>query len=155
MNLFRKVMLVLSCILTAVCCLFLNLMGGIAFIINNYDKCGISLLVSSGLLIIALFFAFFRNCASNLISLLFNAAGTILYIYSIGILNAIPDNQISKEAISVLTGRIYPAVSVTIALTLVIFADYFSYDRITQREQKRLANINEKQRALNENEKIV
>lgn len=155
MEIFRKIMLVLSTAAFAVCCLFLNLMGGIALNMNNYEKCGTSLIISVGLFAVSLAAAYFRKGITNIISIVFNIAATAFYIYPLGILNAIPNSQIPKESVEVLTARIYPAVLVTVFLALVIMADFFSYDRIAKRAERKRVSEREKKRALTDDEKII
>ncbi len=155
MDLLRKVMLTLSVISFAVCCLFLNLMGGIALCMNNYDACGKSLILSVILFAVSLIFAFFRRLPANILSALFNAAATLFYIYPIGILNAIPNEQIPRTSIEVITSRIYPAVIVTIVLAIAVFADFFSYDRMAMRAERKRIKAAENKRELTEDEKII
>lgn len=155
MELLRKVCLVLGCAAFAVCCLYLNLLGGIAIYANNYQNAGISLIISVGALLAALVFSFFRKGIFNLLSLIFNLAGTLLYIYPITVLNSIPDYAVPRTSIELFTSRIYPAVSVTIILLTVIFADYFSYDRSAKRAEKRREKLKERSRSLTDDEKII
>ena len=54
-----------------------------------------------------------------------------------------------------LTARIYPAVLVTVFLALVIMADFFSYDRIAKRAERKRVSEKEKKRALTDDEKII
>lgn len=155
MEILRKASLVLGCAAFAICCLFLNLLGGIALYSNNYQNAGSSLIISVGVLFAALIFAFFRKSIFNLLSLVFNIAGTILYIYPISVLNAIPNSAVPRSSIEVLTSRIYPAVSVTILLLTVIFADFFSYERSAERARKKSEKLKERRRSLTDDEKIV
>lgn len=155
MEILRKVSLVLGCAAFAVYCLFLNLLGGIALYSNNYRNAGMSLIISVGVLLAALVFAFFRKGIFNLLSLVFNIAGTLLYIYPIAVLNAIPNSAVPRSSIEILTSRIYPAVSVTILLLTVIFADFFSYDRSAERARKKSEKLKERKRSLTEDEKII
>lgn len=158
MDKLRKIMLVFSVPAFAVCCLYLNLLGGIGILLNadkNYSACGVSLLISVAAFAISLTAAFFRKGVFNIISLLFNIAGTICYIYPLGILNGIPNERIPKADIEVLTSRIYPSVIVTVFLAVVIFADFFSYDRSVKRMEKRQKRLKEKSRALTDEEKII
>ena len=155
MEIFRKVSLVLSCAAFAVCCLFLNLMGGIGLITNNYTEIGRALIISVILLALSLILAFFRNRYTNIGSVILNIAGTFLYIYPIGVLNGIPNAQVPKESVEVLTSRIYPAISVTVLLAMVIFADVFSYERSVKRSQRKQKKISENTRALRDDEKII
>lgn len=155
MELLRKASLGLGCAAFAVCCLFLNLLGGIALYTNNYQSIGISLIISIGALLAALVFAFFRKGIFNLLSLIFNIAGTLLYIYPISVLNCIPNSSVPRSSIELFTSRIYPAVSVTILLLTAIFADYFSYDRSSERAKKKIEKQKERTRSLTDDEKII
>lgn len=155
MEILRKVSLVLGCTAFAICCLFLNLLGGIALYSNDYQNAGMSLMISVGVLLAALIFAFLRKGIWNLLSLVFNIAGTLLYIYPIGVLNAIPNSSVPRSSIEVLTSRIYPAVIVTILLLTAVFADYFSYDRTAERAKEKTEKLNERSRSLTDDEKIV
>ncbi|MDY3790896.1 MAG: hypothetical protein SOZ56_00300 [Oscillospiraceae bacterium] len=155
METLRKASLVLGCAAFAVCCLFLNLLGGIALYTNNYQNAGMSLIISVGVLFAALIFSFFRKWIFNLLSLILNIAGTLLYIYPIAVLNGIPNSSVPRSSIEILTSRIYPAISVTILLLIVIFADFFSYDRSAERAAKRNEKLKERSRSLTDDEKIV
>mgnify|MGYP003294916952 CR=1 FL=1 len=155
MDIFRKIMLGISCISFAVCCLFLNLMGGIGMILNDYTQCGTCLIISSAIFALSLISAFFSKTAANIISVITNIAATACYIYPISILNGIPNEQIPKTSIEILTSRIYPSVLVTIALAAAVFADVFSYERSVQRAERRKCKINEQTRSLTDDEKII
>ena len=151
MEIFRKIILGLSCAAFAVCCLFLNLMGGIGLMSNNYTDIGRALIISVVLLGLSLLLAFFRNRITNLGSALLNIAGTVFYI----VLNGIPNATVPKESIEVLTSRIYPAIIVTVLLAIAVFADIFSYERSVKRAERKNAKLKEKNRSLKEDEKIV
>ena len=130
-------------------------MGGIGLITNNYTEIGRALIISVILLALSLILAFFRNRYTNIGSVILNIAGTFLYIYPIGVLNGIPNAQVPKESVEVLTSRIYPAISVTVLLAMVIFADVFSYERSVKRSQRKQKKISENTRALRDDEKII
>lgn len=155
MEILRKASLVLGCAAAAVCCLFLNLAGGYALYSNNYRTIGICLMVSSGILILSLAAAFFRKGIFNLISVVLNIIGTLLYIYPIAVLNGIPNSTVPRSSIEILTARIYPAISVTILLLTAVFADYFSYDRSAKRAEKNRQKHREQTRKLTDDEKII
>lgn len=155
MDILRKVMLVLGTAAFAVCELFLNLFGGIGLIMNKYENCGICLLIAVGAFAAALTAAYFRKAAANIVSIVFNIAATLFYIYPLGILNAIPNSQVPKASIEVLTSRIYPSVLVTVFLAVAVFADVFSYERSVKRAEKRQRRIEEKNRSLTDEEKII
>lgn len=122
---------------------------------DNYIQCGQCLIISTIVFTAALVLSFFRKTIANIISLAANAAATCLYIYPIAVLNGIPNEIIPKESIQILTNRIYPAIIVTISLAIVIFADYFSYDRVAQRSLRKNEKLNEKNRPLTKDEKII
>lgn len=155
MDTLRSAALVLSCIAFAICCLFLNLLGGIALYMNSYKTIGICLLISVAALLISLVAAFFRKASANLISLIFNITGSLMYIYPIAVLNGIPNSAVPRSSIELFTSRIYPAVSVTILLLLTVFADYFSYERSCKRAERKNQKHKEKHRSLTEDEKII
>lgn len=155
MEKLRKPCLVLAAAAFAVCGLFLNLMGGIALIINNYIQCGVCLLVSVGLFLISLISAFFRKAAANIISLLTNIAASACYIYTLAVLNGVPNTKVPKESMEIITSRIYPSVIVTVLLAAVIFFDIFSYERISARAEKKRRKSIEKSRPLKDSEKII
>lgn len=155
MEIFRKISLGLCCAAFAVCGLFMNLVGGLGMYVNNYKKAGLCLMLSTAALLISIVAAFFRKTPANIISVIFNIAGTLLYVYPIGILNGIPNNVVSAESIEKFTSRIYPSVIVTVLLGAAVFADFFSYDRISARSAKKEKKKAERSRALKDSEKIV
>ena len=155
MEILRKASLGLGCAAFAICCLFLDLFGGIAIYTNNYQSAGLRLILSVVMLLIALIAAFFRKGAFNLISVIFNIAGTVLYIYPIAVLNGIPNHVVPRSSIEIFTSRIYPTIIVTILLLTAVFADFFSYDRMAEREKKRREREKEKHRSLTDDEKII
>ncbi len=159
METFRKIALALSIAAFAVCG-FLEAAGGIGIMLNSKEgtsfyECGIFLIISACLFAVSLITAFFRKTAVNIISLVFNAAATAMYIYTLGIFNGVPNSQIPKQSMEVITSRIYPSIAVTILLAAVIFADYFSYDRSAARAAAKNVREKEKNRSLKENEKII
>ncbi len=156
MEALRKISLAVCCAAFAVTCLFLNLFGGIGLMSQqNYAQIGRCLIISVAMLALSLILAFFRKSYTNIGSLFFNIIGTILYIYPIGVLNGIPNSQVPKQSIEVLTSRIYPAISVTVLLALVIFADIFSYERSAMRCKRRHEKEKESSRQLRDDEKII
>lgn len=155
MEILRKASLALGCAAAAVCCLFLNLAGGYALYSNNYKTIGICLMLSTAALVLSLAAAFFRKGIFNLISLILNIIGTLLYIYPIAVLNGIPNSVVPRSSVEVLTARIYPAVSVTILLLTAVFADYFSYDRAAKRAERKTQKHREQTRRLTDDEKII
>lgn len=158
MEIFRKIMLAVGIASFCICGLYLNGMGGAAIIVKadeKYARLGVCLLVSTVLFGGTLGTAFSRKGILNVISLLLNAAATVLWIYPLACLNGVPNSVVEKTRMEVLTNRIYPAVIITISLGLAVFADFFSYERITKRAEKRERKMALKNRPLNENEKII
>ena len=155
MDILRKASLGLGCAAFAVCCLFLDLLGGIAIYTNNYESAGSCLILSVVMLLAALITAFFRKGLLNLLSLIFNIVGTILYIYPIAVLNGIPNSVVPRSSVEIFTSRIYPTIIVTILLLTAVFADFFSYDRMAEREKKKIERDKERRRSLTDDEKII
>lgn len=156
MELFRKIMLAVGIASFCICGLYLNGMGGAAMTFyEKYAHLGICLLLSTLLFGGALAAAFSRKGIMNIISLLLNAAATVLWIYPVACLNGVPNSVVAKTDMEVLTGRIYPAVIITISLGLAVFADFFSYDRVTKRAERKERKEALKNRPLNEDEKII
>ena len=158
MELFRKIMLFLGTAAFAVCSLFLNGLGGAAIITvgtEQYRPVGILLLVSTGVFIPALITAYGRKIWTNIVSLTLNTAATVMYALPINALNSIPESAVPKESIEVLTSRIYPSVFVTVFLALAVIADIMTEKRIAERERIRAERLAEKNRSLNEDEKIL
>ena len=144
----RTVCFVLTVAADAVAALFLDVMGGIGFCMNGYEKVGISLFVSAALLTAAVVLAGFGKMIIPAVLCVF---GTIAYIYPIRAVLAIPNTLIPKTATEPLAQRIYPTAAVSIAIVAMIVFNYFSESNIRRREQIRA----EKQRALRDDEKII
>ena len=144
----RTVCFVLTVAADAVAALFLDVMGGIGFCMNGYEKVGISLFVSAFLLTAAVVLAGFGKMIIPAVLCVF---GTIAYIYPIRAVLAIPNTLIPKTATEPLAQRIYPTAAVSIAIVAMIVFNYFSESNIRRREQIRA----EKQRALRDDEKIL
>lgn len=155
MEIFRKTALGLGIAAFAVCGLFLDLMGGIGLIMNNYSSCGYSLIISVAVFAAAIVLLFFRRSVTDIISAVLNAVATGCYIYPISVLNGIPNAQVPKEAVEILTGRIYPSVAITVLLAAAVLADIFSYDKISARAAIKQKKENEKNRKLTDEEKII
>lgn len=153
---FRKIMLAAGVVSFCICGLFLNGMGGIAMTMyDGYSRLGVCLILSTLLFGGALAAAFFRKGAADIISVILNIAATALWIYPVASLNAVPNEQVPKTAMEVLTGRIYPAAIITVTLAAAVFGNVFSYDRIAAREEKKRKKREAQNRPLNDNEKII
>lgn len=157
MNMLRKIMLVVSSVTFAICGLFMNTVGGFSIISVNesYANIGYALIISTVILFLALLFAFFRNIFTNILSVFFNVIGSICYIYAIAVLNGIPNAAVPKEAVEILTSRIYPSIIVTVALATAVFADVMSYERSVKRAERKSKKLHEQNRSLTDEEKII
>ncbi|MBQ4312456.1 MAG: hypothetical protein II773_12795 [Oscillospiraceae bacterium] len=144
----RTVCFVLTVAADVVAALFLDVMGGIGFCMNGYEKVGISLFVSAALLTAAVVLTGFGKMIIPAVLCIF---GTIAYIYPIRAVLAIPNTLIPKTATEPLAQRIYPTAAVSIAIVAMIVFNYFSESNIRRREQIRA----EKQRDLRDDEKII
>lgn len=144
----RTVCFVLTVAADVVAALFLDVMGGIGFCMNGYEKVGISLFVSAALLTAAVVLTGFGKMIIPAVLCIF---GTIAYIYPINAVLAIPNTLIPKTATEPLAQRIYPTAAVSVLIIAMIVFNYFSESNIRRREQIRA----EKQRALRDDEKII
>lgn len=147
-----KITFVLAVIAEVICCLGLNTLGGVAFIMNGYDKCGIALFISTVLLVAALVFIAFKK---SLVPLILTVVGSGFYIYTLAVIEAIPNTKIPKEYTEALLAKHFPTISVTVLLILLIIFNFFSEEAIQKRVDKRNKKAAEKNRSLNENEKIL
>ncbi|MGN0587571.1 MAG: hypothetical protein ACI4JF_09820, partial [Oscillospiraceae bacterium] len=117
----RNVTLVLTIAAAVICCLGLNLMGGSAFIANGYEKCGYALFISSALLTAATVLGGFKKVILPVILDIFGSAG---YIYTLSVLNAIPNTKIPKESTETLMAYHYPTIIVTVLIILLAFFNF-------------------------------
>lgn len=148
----RIVTLVLTIAATAVCCLGLNLMGGFAFIANGYDKCGYALFISSVLLSAAVILGGFKKVILPVILDIFGSAG---YIYTISILNAIPNTKIPKASTEALMANHYPTIIVTVLIILLALFNFMQEDAVEKRRKAKEAKIAAENRSLDDNERIL
>ena len=144
----RTVCFVLTVAADVIAALFLDVMGGIGFCMNGYEKVGISLFVSAFLLTAAVVLVGFGKMV---LPGVLCVIGTAAYIYSIRAVLSIPNTLIPKTATEPLAQRIYPTAAVTAAIIAMILFNFFSESNIRRREQIRA----EKQRALRDDEKIL
>lgn len=135
-----------------VCCLVLNTLGGAAFIMNGYDKCGIALFASTVLLVAALVFIKFKK---SLVPLILTIFGSACYIYTLAVIEAIPNTKIPKEYTEALSAKHFPTIAVTVLLILLIIFNFFSEEAVQKRFEKRNARKAERERSLNDDEKIL
>ncbi|MCI5945804.1 MAG: hypothetical protein MRZ39_02720 [Oscillospiraceae bacterium] len=130
----------------------LNTLGGAAFIMNGYDKCGIALFASTVLLVAALVFIKFKK---SLIPLILTIFGSACYIYTLAVIEAIPNTKIPKEYTEALLAKHFPTIAVTVLLILLIIFNFFSEEAVQKRLEKRNLRKAERERSLNDDEKIL
>lgn len=147
-----KITFILAIIAEVVCCLVLNTLGGAAFIMNGYEKCGIALFASTLLLIAALVFIKFKK---SLVPLILTILGSACYIYTLAVIEAIPNTKIPKEYTEALSAKHFPTIAVTVLLILLIIFNFFSEESVQKRYEKRMQRKAEKERSLNDDEKIL
>lgn len=147
-----KITFILAVIAEVICCLVLNTLGGAAFIMNGYEKCGIALFASTVLLIAALVFIKFKK---SLVPLILTIFGSACYIYTLAVIEAIPNTKIPKEYTEALSAKHFPTIAVTVLLILLIIFNFFSEEAVQKRFEKRNLRKAEKERSLNDDEKIL
>lgn len=130
----------------------LNTLGGAAFIMNGYDKCGIALFASTVLLVAALVFIKFKK---SLIPLILTIFGSACYIYTLAVIEAIRNTKIPKEYTEALLAKHFPTIAVTVLLILLIIFNFFSEEAVQKRLEKRNLRKAERERSLNDDEKIL
>ena len=148
----RTITMVLSIASVIICCCGLNLMGGYAFIVNDYQKCGCALFISSGLLAASLILAILKMVV---LPLILNITGSAFYIYTLAVLNAIPHTKIPKEYTEQLMVKHFPTIAVTVLLALLIFFNFMSDEGIEKRCKAKLAKKAAENRELKDNEKLI
>lgn len=119
---------------------------------NDYDKCGIALFISTVFLVAALILIKFKK---TIIPLIFTIVGTGSYIYTLAVISAIPNTKIPKENTEVLLAKHYPTITVTVLLILLIFFNFFSEEAVQKRLERKNKKLAERERSLNEDEKII
>lgn len=147
-----KITFIITVIAEVICCLVLNTLGGIAFLMNDYDKCGIALFISTVFLIAALILIKFKKA---IIPLILTIAGTGSYIYTLAVISAIPNTKIPKEYTEALLAKHYPTIAVTVLLILLIFFNFFSEEAVQKRLKRKNEKLAERERSLNDDEKII
>lgn len=130
----------------------LNTLGGAAFIMNGYDKCGIALFISTVLLVAALVFIAFKK---SLVPLILTIVGSGFYIYTLAVIEAIPNTKIPKEYTEALSAKHFPTVAVTVLLIMLVIFNFFSEEAVQKRIEKRNSKKAEQDRSLNDDEKIL
>lgn len=147
-----KITFILAVIAEIICCLGLNTMGGIAFLLNNYNKCGIALFISTFFLVIALIFIKYKK---SVIPFILTIIGSAFYIYTLAVLESIPNTKIPKESTEVLASKHFPTIIVTVLLTLLVVFNLFSEEACKKRSEKKAHKKAIENRELSENEKIL
>lgn len=148
----RIVTLILTIAAAAICCLGLNLMGGFAFIANGYEKCGYALFFSSALLSAAVILGCFKKVILPVILDIFGSAG---YIYTLSVLNAIPNTKIPKASTEALMANHYPTIIVTVLIILLAVFNFMQEDAVEKRRKAKAAKTAAENRSLNDNERIL
>ena len=154
MDLLKKAVFLAGAASFMICSLFLNGMGGLAILTvsdEKYSAIGVMLLCSVLMFVVSFVMLFFKKTPTDLISLLFNAAGTVLYALPVNALTSISGDSVPKENIEILTNRIYPSVIVSVLFALYALLSLFSEERRLKRQAKR----DEKNRELRSDERIV
>ena len=119
---------------------------------NGYDKCGIALFASTVLLVAALVFTKFKK---SLVPLILTILGSACYIYTLAVIEAVPNTKIPKEYTEALSAKHFPTISVTVLLIMLIIFNFFSEEAVQKRLEKRNARKAERDRSLNDDEKIL
>lgn len=119
---------------------------------NGYEKCGIALFASTVLLVAALVFIKFKK---SLIPLILTIFGSACYIYTLAVIEAIPNAKIPKEYTEALSAKHFPTISVTVLLILLIIFNFFREEAVQKRLEKRNTRKAERERSLNDDEKIL
>ncbi len=141
------------CIASAVVIsLFINVAGGIALVINNYSDCGVALFASSAFLIAGTVIACFKRVW---LPVIFNAVGTLCYIYTVSEIYAIPNALIPKQNTEPLAERHLLTVIVTVLLFALAVFNFFDDKNAEKRRKKRCLKAEKENRKLSDNEKIV
>lgn len=148
----RIVTLILTIAAAVICCLGLNLMGGFAFIAQGYDKCGYALFISSALLSAAVILGGLKRVILPVILDIFGSAG---YIYTLSVLNAIPNTKIPRTSIETLMANHYPTIIVTVLIILLAVFNFMQEDAVEKRRNAKAAKIAAENRSLNDNERIL
>lgn len=148
----RIVTLILTIAAAVICCLGLNLMGGFAFIAQGYDKCGYALFISSALLSAAVILGGSKKVLLPVILDIFGSAG---YIYTLSVLNAIPNTKIPRTSIETLMSNHYPTIIVTVLIILLAVFNFMQEDAVEKRRKAKAAKIAAENRSLNDNERIL
>ena len=127
-------------------------MGGFAFIANGYEKCGYALFISSALLSAAVILGGLKRVIFPVILDIFGSAG---YIYTLSVLNAIPNTKIPKASTEALMANHYPTIIVTVLIILLAVFNFMQEDAVEKRRKAKAAKTAAENRSLNDNERIL
>ncbi len=130
----------------------INIMGGIAFCLNDYENCGIALFISSFFLVFGTVLACFEKVW---LPVIFNIIGTASYIYTVSKIYAIPNTLIPKMSTEPLAERHLFTVIVTVLLAVLTVFNFFTDKNVEKRQKKRARKFNKESRSLKDNEKIL
>lgn len=119
---------------------------------NGYDKCGIALFISTVLLVAALVFITFRK---SLVPLILTIVGSGFYIYTLAVIESIPNTKIPKEYTEALSAKHFPTIAVTVLLILLIIFNFFCEEAVQKRLEKRKSKETAENRSLTDDEKIL
>lgn len=148
----KRVFVVLSVIALVICSLFLNLVGGIGFYINGYENIGTALFVSSAALTLSVIFL---GKGRMVLPAVFDIIGTAGYAYAIKLILEIPHSKVPKQSTEMFAGRVYPAITVSVLVLIVVIMNYFSDIQKDKREARRKKKYDKTNRPLKRNEKIL
>ena len=133
---------------TAVYPVFLNILGGIGIIItpgsDNISK-GVILIVSSVLLTVGVILAILRK---NIPSAICTAVGTVAAIYVIRVISLVANTD-------KLIMRHLPTVAVPVLVAVVLLLNFLDPEAVRKRAEKKRAKLENENRELTADEKIV
>ena len=151
-----RITTIILCITSAVIISgYINIVGGIAIIVKNYEKygkLGIALLISSLFMISGTILAAFEKVW---LPAVFNIIGTVSYIYTVSGIYAIPNTLIPKTDTEPLAERHLLTVIVTVLLAVLTFLNFFSEKNTDKRAKKRKEKFDRENRKLKDSEKII
>lgn len=141
----RIIFVVLLIIALLVFPIFMNVLGGAAMMLNDNADLGIMLIISSVLFTGSAVFAVIRK---NIVSLIMMIPATVLTAYVIRAVSLIPNTDS-------LVYRHLPTVAVPILTAIVLLLNFLDPEAVRKRMEKRQKRLDEENRSLNDNEKIV
>ncbi len=127
---------------------FLNILGGIGIIVKSENENavnGVILIVSSAMLIGGGVLAILRK---NIASAICTAAGTVAAVYVIRAISLIANTD-------KLIARHLPTVAVPVLIAIVLLLNFLDPEAVRKRAEKKRAKLENENRALTSDEKIV